>query len=154
MIFFVLSSPDYCSIRSIAQKPLIFVSLHWLLAVDTRFSCGMRRGRGSGRTAPSTTTTPTCGSSCSSCRSTSCTICTCWSVTSSHHSRRKTCRHAYACVWCIELPVTCGCVAAVGQHLPEHGQSGDLHAAAALVLRRSAPPPTSQELQTRHPTHA
>ena len=52
------------------------------------------------------------------------------------------------------MRVTCGCVAAVGQHLPEHGQSGDLHAAAALVLRRSAPPPTSQELQTRHPTHA
>ena len=28
---------------------------------------------------------------------------------------------------------------ALGQHLPEHGQSGDLHAAAILILRVPAP---------------
>ena len=37
----------------------------------------------------------------------------------------------------------------MGQHLPQHGQSGDLHAAALLVLRVPASRQETQELPAR-----
>ena len=62
-----------------------------------------------------------------------------------HEDRTSRTLHIVMLVWCLS---------AVGQYLPKHGQPGNLHAAALLVLRVSAPHQAPQELPPCCQEHA